>query len=263
MQKIISILFALSVIFCGANVDAKTTKKSTGKKKTSTSSSQGIKKGAINTYGDYLKTQTFTVDKGNNGKIVVEYPISGDPQLVKSLRNYIRDILSISNQKIYTGSLENPDGLLRSAMKGMRGGFHFSADIKVIYSTPKLITFETTVDEYEFDSHGMYWNMSATFIVENGQHLDISMLPDFDKMQDYILEALARERETTVYELSQRFWNEDSLTNYGVVYITEDGLNVHYQPYDLADYMTGSFHGVIPIKEVYDILPEKTRRLLE
>ena len=260
MQKIISILFALTVIFCGANVDAKTTKKSTGKKKTSTTSSQGIKKGAINTYGDYLKTQTFTIEKGNNGNVVVEYPIGGDTKLVKSIRTHIKDCIN----RDYKGSLESPDGLLRSAMKWVGREDRFYSDIKVIYSTPKLITFETTGYEQSGGAiHGVGYNTSATFIVATGQEFDESMLPDFDEMYDYILEALARDRETTVYELTQRDLYEDSLTDYGVVYITEDGLNVHYQPYELSDYMAGWFHGVIPIEEVYDILPEKTRRLLE
>lgn len=260
MQKFISIFFALAIILCATDVDAKTTKKSTRKRKSSTSSSLGIAKGAVNNYDDYLKTQTFTIKKGDAGKIEVEYPIGGDPRLVKSVRTHIKDCIN----RYYKGSLESPYGLLRSALKWVGREDRFYSDIHVTYSTPKLITFETTGYEQSGGAtHGEYYNTSVTFIVATGQEFDKSMLPDFDEMQDYILDALARDRKTTVDKIIDSFYNPDSLQDYGVVYITEDGINVFYQPEEIAPYMSGSFYGVIPFEEVYDLLPEKTQKLLE
>lgn len=259
MKKIISVLFALAVIFGGANVDAKTAKKSTGKRKTTTASAQGITKGAVTSYGDYLKTQKFTIKKGKDSKIEVEYPIGGNPSLVKSIRNYIKDCLNMQ----YKGSLETPDGLLHSAMKGVGREYMYNSDTKVIYSNPKLITFETIGEDYAGGAHGMYWNVSATFIVENGQHFDTSMLPDFDEMEDYILEALAQDRETTVDDIIDSFYDVNALEDYDIVFITEDGLNVFYQVYGLGPFSSGAYHGVIPWDEIYDLLPEATKKLVK
>lgn len=259
MKKIISILMAAILIAGYAGADAKTTKKSTGKKKTSTSSSLPVTKGATQQYGNYLTTQLFTIKKGQDNEIKVEYPIKGNAQLVNAIRKKIKNIV---NEK-FTGSLETPDALLRSAMKYVGREETIEQDIKVSYANGNVVTYDFSGYEYAGGAHGQYWSFGTTFLVDNGTVFTTDMMPPFYTMRPYILDGMSKKMDMSISELYNGFYSPDSLEDYGSVSITDEGICIVYQPYEIGPWSSGLFTSVIPISEVYDLFSSGAKKFLK
>lgn len=260
MKKILSIFLFAAIIVAGCgSMDAKTAKKAT--KKTSQSSSAGlsVSKGEIKEYGDYLTTQLFTIKKGKYGEIKVEYPIKGNTQLVNSIRNNIKRFI---NEK-FTGSLETPDALLRSAMKEVGKEYQRNLHINISYDNGNVVTYKVEGDDYSGGAHGLYWKFGRTFLVADGKVFDENMMPSFSSMRKHILDGMARKMDMPVSDVVDGFYSSDSLEDYGSVSITADGIYIVYQPYEIGPYMSGLFESVIPISEVYNLFSPEAQKFLK
>lgn len=264
MKKIIYLLLALLVVTGAAS--AQTRKKSKTKKKATSSAVLPVAKGEIKEYGDYLTTQMFTVKKGKDNEVKVEYPLSGNPILVNAIREYIKN--SVNDQ--FTGSLDTPDALLRSALKGKHDvsfgqeGESLSQELVVEYFNPNIITFKDTGYVYMGGAHGMPWVTGKTFMTSDGTPFTLDMLPSFSKMRSSIMKGLAKNFGVSVSGLKDILFDPDELNEYpGTVYITGDGIIFIYQPYEIAPFSEGAPTAIVPLtSEIINMLPDKARQFV-
>lgn len=238
MNKFLSIL--LVILISAVSAEAKTSsKRSTSKHRTS--SPLAVNKGEVKRYGDYLTTQMFIIKKGKDSEIKVEYPISGNPQLVKAIRYDIKKALDDK----FTGSLDTPDALLRSALKYAKDtefgdeSFSLQALIKIDYNCPRYTTYNFFVSEYAGGAHDMYAEWGTTYLNTDGQRFTLDMLPPFSSLEPYILEGIAKSFDTTVSQLGDYLYSDESCEDYGAVSLGKEDLIFYYQPYEIAPWSAG------------------------
>ena len=264
------IYFLLALVMLVGTADAQSRKKKSGNStaKKSTSSVLPVTKGAVKKYGNYLTTQSYTIKKGKDNEITVEYPIAGNPKLVNAIRSYIKE--SLDYQSKFTGSMETPEAFLRYVMKGYKDvkyggdGESIQAEIKVIYNNPTIITLEDKAYSYGGGVHGMYGEVGKTFLVSDGTLLTEEMLPPISSMREYILQGIADDLEIPVSDLSDTvgIYAPYSI-EYGNVSITDEGLVFKYQPYEIGPWSAGVIKGTVDIDDVEDMLSEEVLRFFE
>ena len=257
MKKIISILLAILVVGC-IGMEAKTTKKS-GKKKSTTSSSIMITKGETNQYGDYLTTQIFTASKGKNKKLILEYPISGDPQLVEAIRQYLAEQITGSNNRF-----DSPEQLLRKCTELKEGSSRdeFDETVTIIYSDPNIITYY--IDGYlqEYGTYQPYVrNLGETFLIETGEALSDVLKPDLNSLYKYMINNI--DADEYVVEDYRKDLIEYGFGGY--FFITDEGLEfTEFMGMDNGlNYNGGWFEGIIPIYEIIDVVSSKAQKFLK
>ena len=246
MKKFLVMMLMGLLLAGNVSIEAKTTKKTktTHKKTTST---LPVKKGEIKKYGDYLTTQFFSAKKGKDSKVELEYPIDGNPQLVSAMRQFIKDRLKSD----YTGSLESPEGLIRSVLKDKRDvqyegiGESLTSEIEVEYATPSIITLKDEGYWYGGGVHGDVWEIGATFLVKDGTVLTTDMFPPIYVMRDTILQGIADKSGVSMAEVYDGLYNASEIDYPGVVLIDEDGINFIYQLYEIAPFSEGIIKCVI------------------
>lgn len=263
MKKVIYLLTL--VLFFSVSAEAQTRKKTSKTKKTTTSVLP-VTKGAVNEYGDDLTTQIFTIKKGKENKIVIEYPIAGNPQLVRAMRQYIKNSL---NDK-FTGSLESPEALLRDVMKTKKDvsfgqeGESIEQEIFVTFHNPDIITLEDKGYSYMGGAHGMPWSTGATFLKSDGTELSKSMFPSISRMRPYILEGLGKYFEVSPSQLSGDyiFGNANEIDYPAVPFIVnKDGINFIYQPYEISPFSSGIPVAIVqPTAQILEMLTPAGRR---
>lgn len=263
MKKVIYLLTL--VLFFSVSAEAQT-RKNTSKTKKASTSVLPVTKGAVNEYGDDLSTQIFTIKKGKENKIVVEYPIAGNPQLVSAMRQYIKNRL---NDK-FTGSLESPETLLRDVMKTKKDvsfgqeGESIEQEILVSFHNPDIITLEDKGYSYMGGAHGMPWSTGATFLKSDGTELSKSMFPSISRMRPYILEGLGKYFEVSPSRLGEvcifENINEMDYPSTPII-VNKDGINFLYQVYEIAPFSSGIPVAIVqPTAQILEMLTPAGRR---
>ena len=240
MRKILSILMVALLV--AIPLEAATKKKAAPRKK-STSTSAAITKGETETYGDYLTTQTFTYKKGDN-EIKVEYPISGNPELVSAMRTWIKDVVN----RDFRGSLTTPDALLKSAMSNISRGENVQNEIEVEYANGKIVTLVADYYWYGGGAHGSAAKPGATFRVSDGEKFDEDMLPSFSKLIEDIRVGLANYAKCSPSEVDGWLFSPLSNMEYpSSIYIDDDGIVFQYGEYEIAPWSEGLPKAVVPV----------------
>lgn len=263
MKKVMILMMALGFIFGTLTLEAKTTKKGSSRK---TSSTLPVTKGETKQYGDYLTTQSFYIKKGKENEIKLEYPVSGNPRLVNAMRNRIKESLNSE----FTGELDSPEALMRSALKGKRDvsygqdGESLNEDIHVVYSTPEIITLGDTGYSYMGGAHGSSWNVPTTFLVEDGTEFNQDMFPDISKFRPYILKGLAKSFDIPQSELGEWIFSPEDVDYPGTITIDSDGIYFIYQQYEIGPYSLGIPEAVVPATpDVINLLTPQGRRFFQ
>lgn len=254
MKKLLLPILILALCAAVAEPGYAQTRKKSGASKPRTTATRtksraaapSVVKGAEKTFGDELVTQQFTYKKGKSS-ISVEYPVSGNYELVSAIRGWIRDMLV----KDYTGALDTPDAMLKKALTGMEPGETRNDEVKVIYyADGRAVTILENGEWYGGGAHGMYYEIGATFNPSDGSQLTVSMLPPISKMRPLIKKGLAEYFDVSVSELSDVLMMGDfNDLDYpeSNVYVTPEGLNVQYSAYEIAPFSAGLPRAVIPL----------------
>ncbi len=262
MKKLLLPILILALCAAVAEPGYAQTRKKSGASKPRTTATRtksraaapSVVKGAEKTFGDELVTQQFTYKKGKSS-ISVEYPVSGNHELVSAIRGWIRDMLV----KDYTGALDTPDAMLKKALTGMEPGETRNDEVKVIYyADGRAVTILENGEWYGGGAHGMYYEIGATFNPSDGSQLTVSMLPPIGKMRPFIKKGLAEYFDVSVSELSDvLMMGDENDLDYpeSNVYVTPEGMNVQYSAYEIAPFSAGLPKAVIPLdKELAGML---------
>lgn len=225
-------------------------------------------------------------------KISVEYPDAGPQPLTDSVRQWIaslmyRDAFSGYDRKFDLTSgnesgqqLVNDygDSLLASArgqlveldsLFAVRSSLEYESSIKMIYSTPKLVTFSSTVYVYLGGAHGGTTGVNCTFDATTGTSLgwNIFVPGSEEKLREIVSEGLktqffnTREKGESIQDML--LVDADSIPlPVTQPYFMADGLHFLYQQYEIAPYSEGMPGCVIPYAGISDLLYPAVSALL-
>lgn len=266
MKNFLTVLILAAVVAAGSfTADAKAPVRKKAAARKSASSVLPVTKGETRQYGDYLVTQQFRIKKGKDNSISVEYPIEGTPELVNALRKEIKERVNPN----FTGSLDTPEAMLRSAMKNYRDvsfgdeGESLTEEISVMYATPEVVTLQDAGYTYMGGAHGLGFDTGVTFMVQNGSKLTAEMMPDIKEMRPVILKNIARGLDIPVKDLNEVLFDAQQIEYPATVFVTKDGLNFAYQPYEIAPYSAGVITAVVPTSEVIGLLSPEAQKFLK
>lgn len=147
---------------------------------------------------------------------------------------------------------DNPDGV----------GFGFNNNYE--YSGYSLLNDERTysygVDIYAYmgGAHGVYSQLFFNYDLRTGDLIsqnDIFTADSEGLLIERIKQNIIKGNETLNSEsdLEEFFWVENIIPNDNF-YITEDGINYVYNPYEIAPYVWGIIEAFIPYKEIKSII---------
>ena len=213
--------------------------------------------------------------------IQADYPVEGNQMLVRSVREWMNEQLGGS----YSGELADTAALFahyKSVLLDSLVGdtetvrelkewgmtYERSMNFRRVWESDNLLTY--TVNSYLFEggNHGMNVFWGVTFRKSDGRHFDWDMVKGGLIPNDELITGLkAYFKVTTDEELA------GSLLMYNFTlktlpmpstapWITEEGLNLVYQPYEIAPYAAGCVTITIPTTRAQELLTATVKQEL-
>lgn len=234
-----------------------------------------------------FKVQKFTATKtidGNNVKCVgtceIDFPVSGDAQLVKSVKEYIYSYCNSPYKENQEGQAFADEVANISAQgldgEGMEEDAEFSSTTKLTkqFENDAYVTYSALSSEYTGGVHGNYGISGATFDKTTGKKITNFLKNDgWDNIQDQVAKALCKyfmvnEIEDLKDQLdnfdydpaTKKFKIEQSSTE---PFIDNDTLIFLYQPYEIACYAAGAPEVKIALKDIKAQLSDETSKFVK
>ena len=264
----ITAAFALTAIFpmqMEAKKVAAKRKTTAITKRRSAASGPAVVKGETKSYGDYLTTEVFTIKKGES-EISVQYPVSGNPELVQAIRSFI--VKSIDSKA--SAIPASPEAVLKKVMRGYSSKGSAGAmcdvmtqEITVTYCNGNVITVNNQGYEYMGGAHGASFDNSVTFLVSTGESLTTDMLPSISKLRPYLVRSLAGQFEIPTSEWNDIFQVPINELEYGTPFVDASGLNFQYGAYEIGPWAMGMPRATISLSEARSLLSGKAAEFLK
>lgn len=214
-----------------------------------------------------FKTKEFEKKKGEN-VLEIEYPVTGNPELLKSIRTWMNEMLSDT----YKGNLDDADAFFRhySSLLGTDpemeeyGGFTINK-LDVEYLSDLVVTYEHDSYEYEGGAHGMGGSYGTTFLCSDGTIFDKDCFTSYKPMQQLFIDGLKRYfKVKTDKELLDCLISIDNVNKIAPPgrrpWVDEDGVVFSYSPYEIAPYSAGAPNFTIPYSKIAPYLTDKGKR---
>ncbi len=271
-----AIAFGVLTPDCIAKTPAKRKTTSTAKRKT-TAAAPAVVKGGVNTYGDYLTTQQYSIKKGSSS-ISIEYPTGGNEALVEALRTDIASKLAYdcNNNSAYLNLKNDPAALLKLAIKPYSrsctpfgdGCETIESEYAITYHTDNVVTMNCSSYTYSGGAHGAAYASPGTYLVSTGEVLTDDMLPPIDRMREIIAKALTEDIGSSVTDWKNGdagFFVSYNDLQYPSAnpYVNSDGLNFLYGLYEIAPYAAGMPKATIPLSTAKNYLTGKAAEFLK
>lgn len=216
------------------------------------------------------QSSTYRKDNLESGyKVEVDFPESGNPILQKNIMEWIAETLN------YTGNLDNKQGLIDSyyqrIIKKEMTGYD---KIKMVYETPKLVTFEHDGYLYEGGAHGGSYRVGATFRKEDGRLVTWQMFTQNSDLRTKIKEGLKSYFEVqTDDDLACNLVldGEPVLSLQALSFlpfpdsnpwIVSDGIVFHYKEYEITAHSWGAPFCILTTNSIRNNLSKALREML-
>ena len=133
----------------------------------------------------------------------------------------------------------------------------FASNYTVKYNKNDILSITETGYQYTGGAHGITWRSSKTIYLPTGQVYDLSEIfkEGFD-YQTFLNPKINQQIKERGLEKDLTFEGVNKDTSY---FITEEGLVIYYQPYEIAAYVFGMPEFFIPINEVRDNLQDNIK----
>ena len=203
-------------------------------------------------HNDFLHT-TKRSFSGKNVKIEIDYPETGNKELVEAIQTDIKTAISGPG----ADTDEDIDAILKraDAINENKGKF---TDIRIEkdHFGPACVTFRYIIKEsdkaiiLEPDNTSplsQSYDYNVTYRLSDGERFDASMLPQIAQIRPLILDAIAKKYGA---DLVKNLVSPEDIP-YGDVSITDGGLTIQYSPSEIAP----SRHGQISICLPFESLP--------
>lgn len=274
----------LAVLIGGVNFSAEAAVKKSGargkshvtaKRKSSKAAVAKVVAGEIHEYGDFLKTQDFSIKKGDS-VISIEYPIEGNPAILVALKDFISQNIPLGVDENYDkitykfSENETPEEFLKKAISkynsqgslGMEGET-IEQKISIIYANDNVLTIADDGYVYTGGAHGMPWEKAISLLANDGTMLSYDLLPPFRVMKPYIDAGLAKYADIPISELENYFSPNYEYPEEMTPYIDANGLNIQYGCYEIGPYAMGLPKAVVSFADARNVCSGKAQRFLE
>lgn len=235
-----------------------------------------------------LKTDSITFKKTIrpfNYSITVDYPVSGNPALVRNIREWISESLDGTYQgeladtsalfafyadKYLKESTENEDndfiGYLLEDSIDCEQSFEF----RLAWENESLVTYTMSNYYYGGGAHGGYIHLGATFRKSDGRHFGWDMIRKGTDINDDLKEGLKKYFEVkTDDELMEELmltenWRDASCLPLPTTepWIDGDGLHLIYQQYEICSYAQGMPSVDLSMDRTKEVVTETVKKEL-
>lgn len=133
----------------------------------------------------------------------------------------------------------------------------FAANYTVKYNKNDILSIAETGYQYTGGAHGITWRSSKTIYLPTGHVYNLGEIfkAGFD-YQTFLNTKIKEQLKARGWEGHASFEGVNKDTSY---FITEEGLVIYYQPYEIAAYVFGMPEFFIPIDDVRDNLQDQIR----
>lgn len=130
---------------------------------------------------------------------------------------------------------------------------------EVLNDNENYLSIEITYNEYTGGAHGNYFSEYINYDVQSEKILSLSDIVDTDKpymevLNEVILEAVEEARANSEYGEGLHSWYEGVEEETLSFSIEEEGLGIHFQPYEIGSYAEGAPSFMIPYDKISDII---------
>lgn len=237
-----------------------------------------------------LEFKKFTYEKSEgicDVSIKADYPVDGSEDVVKAIREYLRDAmggdetvkLNADGDNLLTAAGERRMQTLREASGDIDPeyvpGCYIHETLSYGYENDYFITIIDEQEEYLGGVHGVEYQGGATFSKSTGKRFDESMLKtgtsDFNQllkegMKRYFCETESVESMTDG-ELKDYLLGVDDLDNIPMpgmgIYLSAEGVVFTYQPYEVSYYAAGLPQFTVTYKDIKPFLTKAGKRFIE
>lgn len=211
-----------------------------------------------------FEVQKFEKKKGDD-ELMIEYPVKGNPELLRSVRNWINE--SLGNK--FRGDLDNGEALFHVYSSDLgedpeleEFGGYAKDMFKLEYINDYFVTYAYTSYIYEGGAHGLGGTYGATFRQSDGMQFGKKCFTSYSKMHKLFIDGLKRYfKVKTDSELASHLNEGVSLNKLAAPgrapWIDKEGVVFSYIPYEIAPYSEGSPHFTIPYSEIEPYLSEE------
>jgi len=212
-----------------------------------------------------LETDSITYKKANrpfNFSITADFPIKGNPALIRNLREWVSESLGGS----YEGELADTSALfsfyadkyLKESLEGEDSDFigylledsidcESSYEFKLLWENDSLVTYSLSNYTYGGGAHGSSYFQGATFRKSDGRHFGWDMIRNDVNLNEDLKIGLKKYFEVNTDEelMEQLMLMEDwrdasSLPKPATApWIDGKGLHMTYQQYEICSYAQG------------------------
>lgn len=212
-----------------------------------------------------FSTTTFSEKKGDS-KLVIDYPESGNPVLLDSIRTWI----SLSLGGSFRGNMDSGGAFFRHYLSQLGQDPEMDDDefngtqedeFKIAYKNDVIVTYRHKYYEYLGGAHGSGGDFGTTFLMADGRIFSKSCFSAYKNLHAEIVSGL--KRYFSAKSDSQLLGNLIGPETIEAIpmpaldpWITEEGVNFAYTQYEIAPYSAGTPHFVIPAATILPYLNE-------
>lgn len=216
-----------------------------------------------------FEVRTFEKEKGEN-ELEVEYPVSGNPELLDSVRYWMNEQLTAT----YRGPLDDPEAFFNHYASQLGedpdlnewGGFT-KDDFKLGCVNDHIVTYLYSSYIYEGGAHGMGGTYGITFLQSDGSVFDKKCITSLNALHALFIQGLKEYfKVNTDAELKDCLLVESlaQLAPPGMnPWVEEGGVVFSYTPYEIAPYSAGSPRFTIPFSKIEPYLTPQGLRFFK
>ncbi|NLK88084.1 MAG: DUF3298 domain-containing protein [Clostridiaceae bacterium] len=185
-----------------------------------------------------------------NINYIVYYPVLGnmadlkiEPEVNRELREMWTDISTVSIK---------PDDVL---------DHHYEGGFSVVYSKKNLLVIMESGYDYAFGAaHGMPVMNHVHIDTRTGEFYELEdLFLDDSSYEDILSEIVRVQIEDMAGQDTDMYWIDsyEGIGSNHQFYITDKGLNLYFQPYEIAPYAAGFPTFMVTFQEIDDIIDKK------
>jgi hypothetical protein len=263
----IFLIISFGIISCGDNKDTPKTKTDSTGNNTEQTSPGDTK--PVFTDKKVLKSyENCNTDSANCSYIEINYVEVSGPPTSELINKYINSFLLTTmypmDSAVYMSMDAMADGFLKdyeNAKKefpDMPGNWYLNASLNDTAGTDKVISLVQNFDMFTGGAHPVYYEYYYNFDTETGDTLSLNDIfkPGFEaELKKLVVDKFRKDQNLGPNDpLTKGGLFEDTLSfNYNYL-LTKDGINFHYNIYEVWSYAQGPLNIFIPYSDLKALL---------
>lgn len=271
MKKLLFPLFAAGLIMTASCSSDKDENRQAAEAETVDKDSDSQAEDSVATLANIpFHVKKYGEKKGDN-VLDVEYPVSGNPELLDSVRTWMNEQLTDT----YRGNLADAEAFFRHYVARMGEdpefydeGIYTYDDFRVGYVNDCIVTYDYTSYVSEGGAHDDGGTYGITFLQSDGSVFNRDCITSYKALHPFIIAGLKKYFDVTSdEELKERLITSAPIERLSPPgrdpWLTEEGIVFSYVPYEIAPYSAGSPHFTISYADIEPYLTPHGKRFIQ